>query len=82
MTQLVTRVDDQLLAEVDTLIERGEVRTRSEAVRVALRQLVDSAQRKREGAAIAKAYRDKPQTDDEGGWSDAATVDMIAAEPW
>lgn len=82
MAQLVTRVDDRLLAEVDALIERGEVRTRSEAVRAGLRHLVDSAARRREGEAIAQAYRDKPQTDDEGGWSDAATIDMIAAEPW
>ena len=82
MTQLVTRVDDQLIAEVDALIERGELPTRSEAVRTGLRNLVDSAARRREGEAIAQAYRAKPQTDDEGGWSDAASVDMIAAEPW
>lgn len=82
MTQLVTRVDERLLAEVDALIERGEVRTRSEAVRAGLRTLVDGAARRREGEAIARAYRDKPQTDDECGWTDAATVDMIAAEPW
>ncbi len=82
MTQLVTRVDDQLLADVDALIERGEVRTRSEAVRIGLRHLIDDARRKRIGAQIAQRYKDKPQTDDEGGWSDAATIDMIAAEPW
>lgn len=82
MTQVVTRVDDQLLAEVDALIDRGEVPTRSEAVRRGLRNLVDSAARKREGEAVAQAYRDRPQTDGEGGWSDAATIDMITAELW
>lgn len=82
MTQLVTRVDDKLLADVDALIERGEVLTRSEAVRAGLRHLVDGAARRRTGEAIAHAYRDKPQTDDEGGWSDAATADLIATEPW
>lgn len=82
MTQLVTRIDDHLLAEVDALIERGELPTRSEAVRAGLRNLIDSATRRREGEEIAQAYRAKPQTDDEGGWSDAASLDMIAAEPW
>ena len=82
MTQLVTRVDDQLLADVDSLIERGEVRTRSEAVRIGLRKLIDDDRRAQIGGQIAQRYKDKPQTDDEGGWSDAATIHMIAAEPW
>ncbi|MBS1848039.1 MAG: hypothetical protein JST73_07150 [Actinobacteria bacterium] len=82
MTQLVTRVDEALLVQVDALIEIGEVPTRSEAVRTGLRQLVDGAIRRREGEAIARAYREQPQSDDDRTWSDAATIEMIAAEPW
>lgn len=82
MTQLVTRVDDELLASVDELIAQGDVASRSEAVRDGLRRLIDDTRRRRIGQAIIDGYRAVPQADDEGGWSDDATVAMIAEEPW
>ena len=65
MAQLVTRVDDGLVAKVDGLIADGVVANRSEAVRLGLERLVDQLQRQRVGAAIVAAYRRLPQTDDE-----------------
>jgi len=82
MAQLVTRVDDDLAAAVDELVEEGAVASRSEAVRVGLHQLVDAHRRRREGAQIAAAYSATPQTDSEVGWADEASVRMIAEEPW
>lgn len=82
MAQLVTRVDDHLLSQVDRLVETGEVSNRSEAVRMALRRFVEEAERRRQGDAMVRAYRDRPQADEEGSWSDAATIEMIASEPW
>jgi len=82
MAQLVTRVDDELAAAVDELVEAGAVASRSEAVRVALEQFVDRHRRRRLGAQIAAAYSAVPQTDSEVGWADEASVRMIAEEPW
>ena len=82
MAQLVTRVDDELAAAVDALVEGGEVASRSEAVRLALQQWIDHVRRRRVGERIARGYRDRPQRESEVGWADRATVEMIADEPW
>jgi Arc/MetJ-type ribon-helix-helix transcriptional regulator len=82
MAQLVTRVDDELAAAVDELVEQGAVASRSEAVRVALEQLVDRYRRRRLGAQIAAAYSTTPQTDGEVGWADESSVRMITEDPW
>jgi metal-responsive CopG/Arc/MetJ family transcriptional regulator len=82
MPQLVTRLDDALLAEVDRLVKAGVVETRSEAVRVALRELVARRRRAEIGQAIVDEYTAHPQTEAEYGWSDAAAIAMIAQEPW
>lgn len=82
MAQLVTRVDDALAAAVDELVVSGVVASRSEAVRIGLTRLVDRHRRDRIGARIVDSYTRLAQSDDESGWSDAATVAMIAEEPW
>jgi metal-responsive CopG/Arc/MetJ family transcriptional regulator len=78
----VTRVDEGLLAEIDRLLADGSVASRSEAVRVALRQFVERRRRRQVGEAIAADYAARPHTEAEVGWSDAATVAMIEQEPW
>ena len=82
MAQLVTRIDDRLLAAIDELVAEGVVASRSEAVRVGVAALIDQHRRTRAGAAIANAYRRRPQTQTEVGWADAATRQMIADEAW
>jgi len=82
MTQLVARIDDELLAGIDSMIGDGEVSSRSEAVRKGLRVLLDMHRRKRIADAIVEGYRRQPQTEDEIGWSDDMTVAMINEEPW
>lgn len=82
MAQLVTRVDEALLAEIDRLVEEGTVESRSDAVRVGLRQLIERRRRGAIGEAIRAEYAARPQTLAEVGWSDAATAGMIADEPW
>ena len=82
MTQLVVRIDEDLAALVDQLVADRAVESRSDAVRRGLRALVDEHQRARTAQAIVDGYRNQPQRDDEDGWSDAATVAMIADEPW
>jgi len=82
MAQLVTRVDDSLLAQIDELVADGVVRSRSEAVRLGVGVVLERHRRGRIGRAMADAYHRDPQTDSEVGWADAATEAMIAREPW
>ena len=82
MAQLVTRVDDVLVAQVDSLVAAGVVASRSEAVRRGLEVFVDRQRRGAVGAAIAEGYRLRPQTAQEVGWADESTRRMIADEPW
>ncbi|MFL6068568.1 MAG: ribbon-helix-helix domain-containing protein [Gaiellaceae bacterium] len=82
MAQVVTRLDDRLMAEVDMLVAEGVVATRSEAVRLGLERLVDEHQRSRVGAEIVAAYRRLPQTDEELAGLDEATRALINEEPW
>jgi Arc/MetJ-type ribon-helix-helix transcriptional regulator len=82
MTQLVTRIDSDLIADIDALIEAGVVESRSDAVRQGLRVLIDQHRRRRTGEAIVCAYQEAPQTAAEVGWADEATLRMIGEEPW
>ncbi len=82
MTQLMARVDDDLLDQLDELIAAGAFSSRSDAVRQALAEMIDRHRRQRVGAEIVEGYLRRPQTDAEVGWADAATAAMIAEEPW
>lgn len=82
MTQLVARVEDDLLTAVDDLVASGQVSSRSDAVRRALRALIESYRRQEVGRQIVEGYTRQPQDEQEMGWADAATVAMIAEEPW
>jgi Arc/MetJ-type ribon-helix-helix transcriptional regulator len=82
MAQLVARVDDVLVAEVDRLVADGVVASRSEAMRIGLEGLVEEHRRKLVGALIVDAYRRLPQTEDELGGLDAATRALVEEEPW
>ena len=82
MAQLVTRIDDDLAAQVDDLVAAGEFESRSDAVRRGLTSLVDEHRRRRIGKVIVDGYLRHPQTEHDVGWSDAATAAMIADEPW
>jgi Arc/MetJ-type ribon-helix-helix transcriptional regulator len=82
MAQLVARLDDDLLAEVDRLVGEGVVSNRSEAVRIGLERLVEQRRRERVGATIVDAYRRLPQTDEELAGLDQATRALIGEESW
>lgn len=82
MAQLVTRLTDDLLTEVDRLVADGVVGNRSEAVRLGLERLVNEQRRQRVGAAIVDAYRRQPQTDEELAALDETTRALVNEEPW
>ncbi len=82
MAQLVARVKDRLLEQIDALVRQGVVASRSEAVRVGLEGLVEQHRREEVAAEIVEGYRRRPQADAEVGWADEATRRMISEEPW
>jgi Arc/MetJ-type ribon-helix-helix transcriptional regulator len=82
VTQLVTRVDDDLVAEIDALVAAGVFASRSEAVRLGLVRLLDRHRRDEVGARIVASYLERPQDEHDVGWADQSTVRMIAEEPW
>jgi Arc/MetJ-type ribon-helix-helix transcriptional regulator len=82
MTQLVTRIDNDLANSIDQLIAEGVVESRSDAVRKGLYALIEQTRRRRTAEAIVAGYTHQPQTDDDVAWADQATVQMIADEPW
>jgi Arc/MetJ-type ribon-helix-helix transcriptional regulator len=80
--QLVTRVPDAVAQAIDGLVRDGVFASRSDVVRAGLQAVVEAERRQAIGRAIADGYRRVPQDDDDLEWSDAATVSMIAEEPW
>jgi metal-responsive CopG/Arc/MetJ family transcriptional regulator len=82
VAQLVTRVDDELMENVDLVISWGDMQNRSEFVRQALMELVERKVRERIGRQIAEGYRQRPQTEAEVGDTSRAATDMINEEPW
>ena len=82
MTQLVTRINQDLVAQIDDLVQRGVFASRSEAVRRGLLHLLDEQERQDTAAAIIEGYKRLPQTQEDVGWSDEATTRMIGDEPW
>lgn len=82
MTQVVARLDDDLVAAVDELVTQGLFESRSDAIRVALRKVVDERKRRLIGEAIIAGYRRIPETAEELNWAEAATISMIEEEPW
>ena len=82
MAQVVTRLDDELVASLDGLVAEGVVASRSEGVRVALEKLVDEQRRSKIGAEIVAGYERCPETDEELAQAGQATRAMIEEEPW
>ncbi|MFT3853170.1 MAG: ribbon-helix-helix domain-containing protein [Ilumatobacteraceae bacterium] len=82
MTQIVARIDDSVVADVDRLVADGVVASRSEAVRLGLERFVDAERRRQIGEAIRAGYLAMPQTEDEFSGADEAARRMIAEEPW
>ena len=82
MAQLITRVDDKLVAQVDAIVASGEAESRSDAVRRALEAMIDQRRRRLIGEAIAEGYRRVPETEEELRWADDNARSMIAEEPW
>jgi Arc/MetJ-type ribon-helix-helix transcriptional regulator len=82
MSQLVTRLTEELLADVDQLVADGVVASRSDAVRAGLQALVERHRRQLVGQRIVAGYQGVPQTPEELTGLDEATAALVGEEPW
>jgi Arc/MetJ-type ribon-helix-helix transcriptional regulator len=82
MAQVVTRLDDKLVADLDGLVAEGFVASRSEAVRMGLERLLEERRRRRVGDEIVSGYERRPETDEELAQAEEATRALIEEEPW
>jgi Arc/MetJ-type ribon-helix-helix transcriptional regulator len=82
MTQIVARVDDELVAALDELVTSGAISSRSDGVRLGLEQFIDGHRRRLVGEQIRDGYLRQPQTDAELAGADLAAIAMIEEEPW
>ena len=82
MSQLVTRIDADLARDLDALVAEGVVASRSDAVRQALRTLIERHRRRRIAETTIAAYTAQPQTEEELRGVDEAARRMIEEEPW
>lgn len=81
-TQLIARVDNDLLVGVDSLINLGVASNRSEIVRIALSELIERTRQAEVERRMIAAYLAQPQTEAEADRAHQAALRMIAAEPW
>ena len=82
MAQLVTRVGESLVDRVDSLVAAGVLANRSEAVRLALEDLVGRLEREEIGRQIVEGYKRMPQTPEEMEWAEQSLERMLAEESW
>jgi len=82
MSQLVTRIDDEMAVAIDALIASGEFASRSDVVREGVARLVDERRRRAIGDRIIAGYDRHPETPDELRQAEVAARAMIDDEPW
>ena len=80
--QVPTRFSEDEVAQLDQLVRAGIGANRSEVIRIAVHNLVEGQRRRGIGEAIAKSYREVPQSDDEYEWAVSNAYALTTAEPW
>jgi putative addiction module CopG family antidote len=80
--QIAVRLPDELASSLDQLISEGRFESKAEAIRSAIRALVEQERRSRIGERIADGYRRIPQSDEEVSAATEAAIHSIQEEPW
>jgi Arc/MetJ-type ribon-helix-helix transcriptional regulator len=81
-TPVPTRFSETELALIDELVRSGVGDSRSAVIRQGVHHLADSVRRALIGEAIARSYRENPQSADDDDLAMASAVAMTEAEPW
>lgn len=79
--KIAITVDADLLARAERLRQRTD-ESRSAVFARALRALLDTQERERRIAEYVEGYRRQPETQQEIGWVDAASVAGVEHVPW
>jgi Arc/MetJ-type ribon-helix-helix transcriptional regulator len=80
--QLVIRVNADLVAAIDEMVESGEYASRSDVVWVAVERLSDRFRRDEIGRQIIEGYRRIPETPEEIAHARENARRMVEEEPW
>jgi Arc/MetJ-type ribon-helix-helix transcriptional regulator len=80
-TQLAIRLSDETLNGLDRLVRSGVFANRTDAIRAAIKSLVDDSERREVEAAIVAGYGSSPDAP-EDAWLASATRALVSAEPW
>lgn len=80
--QIAVRIQDELAAELQDLVDRGVHETAAEAVRAGLRMVIAEERRRRVDEAIVDGYRRHPPTEADERWVVRSGREMVAEEPW
>jgi len=81
-TPVPTRFTDEELALIDELVTEGIGDSRSAVIRRGVHHLADAVRRNQTGAAIARSYRERPQSPEDDALALANAIAMTEAEPW
>ena len=82
MAQLIARVPEEILDEIDALVSSGAYESRSDLVREALAYLLDHRRRVEIGRRIVEGYERFPETEAEIRSAEASARAMVEEEPW
>jgi Arc/MetJ-type ribon-helix-helix transcriptional regulator len=80
--QIAIRLDEELLAALDDLVDHGVYASRAAAVRAAIEVVIELDRRSRTDRVIVEGYRRTPPTSAEREAAIASLRDAISEEPW
>ena len=84
MPRLGAQIDAELVSQVDDLVAAGVVKSRSDAVRRGLREMIQ--QRRMVDEEIVQGYLKHPQTEDEMALAHASAMSLLREfdeeDPW
>ncbi len=80
-SRITVSLPTELLEAVDQRIARPD-ESRSALVRRLLEAALRETEEREEIERYVRGYREKPQTEEEFGWSDAAGPERLAELPW
>ena len=80
-TRVTISVPIELLEAVDHRLAQGE-ESRSAVVRRLIAAALRDLEEQEEAQRYIRAYQEQPQTEEEFGWSDQATLQHLAELPW
>lgn len=80
-SRVTVSLPTQLLEAVDRTLLKGE-ENRSALVRRLLEEALREAKEQEDIDRFIRAYREQPQTEEELGWAEQATLEWWLEHPW